>query len=74
MVVKTQKAEPAQAKAIVDGAEKAQRKAQRKAFCRTVDIQRRGTMKARTAEEKLKKELCKEVRAKAQAKRLGIFV
>ena len=58
MVVKKQGDELAQAKAIVDKAEQAQRKAKRKAFLTAVATTRRDMVKMRTAQKKLKKELC----------------
>ena len=63
-------------KAIVDKAEKAQIMAQRRAFLTAVATTRRDMVKVRTAQKKLKKKLCKEikVKTKARAKRLGIPV
>ena len=73
MSVKRQEDEVAHAKAIVDRAEQAQVKAKRKALSMAVATTRRNMVKMRTAQKKLKKELCKEIRvkAKARAKRLG---
>ena len=51
-------------------------KAKRKALLMAVATTRRNMVKMRTAQKKLKKELCKEIRvkAKARAKRLGVPV
>ena len=51
-------------------------KAKRKAFLIAVTTTRRDMVKTRAAQKKLKKELCREIRAKAKAraKRLGIPV
>ena len=75
-VVKRQEDELAQAEAIVGKAEQAQIKAKRKALLTAVDTTRRDMVKMRAAQERLKKELCKDIRvkAKAQVKRLGIPV
>ena len=69
MVVKRQEDELAQAKAIVDNAEKTQIKA----FCKAVDTKRRDMVKV---QKKLRMELFGVIRVKAvaRAKRLGIFV
>ena len=65
-MVKKQGDELAQAKAIVDKAEQAQIKAKRKAFLTAVATMRRDMVKMCTAQKKLKKELCREIRAKAK--------
>ena len=74
MSAKRQEDEVAHAKAIVDRAEQAQIKATRKALLMAVATTRRNMVKMRTAQKKIKKELCKEIRvkAKARAKRLGL--
>ena len=76
MSVKWQEDDIAHAKVIVDRAEQAQVKAKKKALLMAVASLRRDMVKMRTAQKKLKKELCKEIRvkAKARAKRLGIPV
>ena len=76
MAVKRQEDELAQAKAIVDKAEKAQIKAARKALLTAVATMRRDMVRVRTGQKKLEKEVCKEIRvkAKARAKRFGIPV
>ena len=56
-VVKKQGDELARAKAIVDKAEQAKRKAKTKAFLTAVATTRRDMVKMRTAQKKLKKEL-----------------
>ena len=75
MSVKRQEDEVAHAKAIVDRAEQTQIKAKRKAFLMAVATTQRDMVKMRTA-QKIKKELCKEIRVKvkARAKGLGIPV
>ena len=65
MVVKRQEDEAAHARALVDRAEQAQIKAKRKALLTAVAATRRDMAKMRTAQKKLKKELCKEIRVKA---------
>ena len=76
MSVRRQEDEVAHAKAIVDRAEQAQVKAKKKVLLIAVASLRRELVKMRTAQKKLKKELCKEikVKAKARAKRLSIPV
>ena len=64
MVVKRQEDEVAHAKAIVDRAEQAQIKAKRKALLTAVAATRRDMVKMRTAQKKIKKELCKEIRSR----------
>ena len=64
MVVKRQENELAQAKAIVDKAEQTQIKTKRKALLTAVAAARRDMLKMRTAQKKLNKELCKEIRVK----------
>ena len=71
MVVKKQGDERAQANAIVDKAEQAQIKARRKAFLTAVATMRRDMVKMRTAQKKLKKVLCREIRAKARRGQKG---
>ena len=58
------------------GDELAQIKAKRKALLAAVATTRRDMVKMRNAQKKLKKELCREIgaKAKARAKRLGIPV
>ena len=68
MVVQRQVDEIARAKVIVDRAEKAQTKKERKAFCEEVVTKRREILKVRAAQKKLRKEICKEVRMKAKAR------
>ena len=76
MSVKRKEDEVAHAKAIVDRAEQTQVKAMKKALLMAVASLRRDMVKMRTAQKKLKKELCKEIRvkAKARAERLGMPV
>ena len=68
MTVQRQEDEVARAKAIVERAEKAQTKKDRKAFCEEVVTKRKEIHKVRATQKKLRKELCREVRIKAKAK------
>ena len=69
-MVQRQVDEGARAKVIVDGAEKAQTKKERKAFCEEVAINRSKILKVRAAQMKKRKKLCKEVRMKAKARNM----
>ena len=68
MAVQRQEDEVARAKAIVERAEKAQTKKERKAFCEEVAAKRKEILQVRAARKKLRKELCREVRMKAKAR------
>jgi hypothetical protein len=61
--------EVAQAQAIVNRAQKAQAKKDRKVFCEAVVAKRREILKVRSTQKKLRKELCKEIRARARKAR-----
>ena len=67
MVIKKQGNELAQAKANVDKAKQALIRAKRKALMATVATTRSDMVKTRTAQKKLKKELCRQIRVKAEA-------
>ena len=68
MVVPGQEDEVARAKVIVERAKKAQTKKDRKTFCEEVATRQREILKVRAAQEKLRKELCKEVGMKAKTR------
>lgn len=53
---------------VVEKAEKAQTKNDRKAFCKDAATERREALKMRAAQKKLRKELCKKVKMKAKAR------
>ena len=52
----------------MDRVEQAQIKAKRKAFLMAVATTRRDIVKMRTAQKKIKKELCKEIRVKTKVR------
>ena len=52
----------------MDRAEQAQIKAKRKDFLMAVATTRRDMVKMRTAQKKIKKELCKDIRVKTKAR------
>ena len=59
MAVHREEDEVARAKAMVERAEKAQTKKERKAFCEEVAAERKKILQVRAVQKKLRKELCR---------------